>query len=181
MKSKIKVLSIVLLGGLLLSACVPPETEATETPVPSDTPAPPAPSAIQEPTLTAIPEIVIDMIEPFEGAKVEHIQMVKGTSDHLPADSVIWVVIYIPSTDRYYPHKSSAQMEVGGKWASSTYIGQPNEVGLKVDLVVVLANQEAQKEFEAYIAMSEANENHEGLAQLPSGAIIYERINFERK
>lgn len=190
MKTKIKFLSIVLLGGLLLFACVPPVPEPTETPAPSDTPAPTAtleppstiaPISTTEPTLTTIPKPAIDMIEPFEGAKVEHAQMVNGTSEYLPANSVIWIVVYIPSLDRYYPHKSSVQMEVGGKWASSTYIGQPDEVGLKVDLIVVLANQETQQEFKAYITASEENERYEGLAQLPSGAMIYERIAFERK
>ena len=181
---------VIVLGvGSILSACVPPKP--VSTPAFTNTPLPPIvtmePTATAEPTPTLlpietpIPEPEITIREPYDGVKVDHTQMVKGTSANLPEGSVIWLVIYVHEVDRYFPHKSAVTMEAGGSWSSITFIGREDEAGLKVDILAVLADQSAQAEFESYNRAAGEAESFEGIAQLPEGSLTYQRITFERK
>lgn len=191
MNSRFTFLYLFFLVCLLLSSCVPPEPitpTAEEIIIPSDTPMPtvtqipsstPIPTFTPPPTSTPSPEIVIT--EPFEGVKVEQIQPVKGTSQYLPDDNVIWIVIFIPSVGRYFPQNFPADIQANGEWSSVAYIGQQGESGLDADIVAVLANKDAQDSFNAYLSDAKDKNDYPGIQQLPNGAVIYHRRSVVRK
>jgi hypothetical protein len=123
----------------------------------------------------------VKITQPIEQAKVEQTEMVKGTSQMIPNGQVVWVVVFVHSVGRYYPQNNPADIEPSGDWASITYIGVPSDIGLKFDLIAVLADQQAQNAFNKYLVDARDKNDYPGLARLPNGATIYDRISVIRK
>ena len=155
--------TITILGfalSLLLTACLPSQTVTPISPTPSTD------AKISQPT---------------DGATVSQTETIKGTSQRVPDTSAIWVVVYIPSVGRYYPQNNPADIQANGNWSSVAYIGIPTDVGLKLDIIVVMADKTAQDAFNAYLKNARDKNDYPGLEQLPKGAKIYDRITVTRK
>lgn len=184
-----KMIPLVIAMCLILSACFPAPPAPTATPEPTFTAVPtftPAPTATLAPTLTPEPTftpVVVDIqvSQPIEGAKVNQIQAVEGTSLNIPDGSVIWVVIYLPIVRRYYPQDFPADIQVNNDWSTIVTIGQPGEVGLQADIIAVLADKSAQDVFNAYLQDAKSKNNFPGLEKLPDSALIYQRVSVVRK
>ena len=161
-----KPLIIMFFGlTLLLSDCWPkPGSNQTPTPVPSPT-----------------PTTSVKITQPTEGTKVEQTEMVKGTSQRIPSEQVIWVVVFVHKVGRYYPQNNPADVQASGDWASVTYIGVAADVGLKFDLIAVLADKEAQSAFNKYLVDARDKHDYPGFEHLPNGATIYDRVSTTRK
>src|SRR5207247_5996448 len=139
-----KTLIIMFFGlTLLLSECWPkPGSNQTPTPVPSPAPA-----------------TSVEITQPTEGTKVEQTEMVKGTSQRIPSEQVIWVVVFVHKVGRYYPQNNPADVQASGDWASVTYIGVAADVGLKFVLIAVLADKEVTSAFNKYLV--KARDKHD--------------------
>jgi hypothetical protein len=168
---------------LLLASCVPSPEAPPPTPIPSFTSVP-SPIPTDPPTVTPSPTQVVPEIrirEPISGGEVELKTTIKGISQNLPAGSVIWIVIYLPLTNRYYPTNEAAVVQVNGEWSALAQFGQEGETGLKADVIVVLANQDVQDAFIAYLTKAIADNDYPGMEGLPLGDIVYDRISVTRK
>lgn len=152
------VIGVIL--SLLLAACLPP---------PDPTPTPTAP----------VTEVKID--QPTEGAKIETIATIKGTSQMLPDESVIWAVVFLPATGRYYPQNYPADVQANGNWAAVINVGQEGESGLQADILAVVADASAQDIFNTYLTDARDKKDFPGLERLPDGALIYHRISVVRQ
>jgi hypothetical protein len=147
---------------VLLTACVPPPHEPT-----------PVPTA----TLTTDVRITY----PVDSVQVEREEMVRGTSQLIPEGYAIWIVVYPYVANRYYPQNDSAVIEAKGDWSSRTCIGVEADMGLKFDILAVLASKTAQDAFGAYLQTARDKEDWPGLEKLPKGATVYHRITVTRK
>lgn len=175
-----KIIILTIGFSLILTACFP---TPTPTPAPSGTPIPTntlVPTGTPPPTQT--PTVVtLQISQPIEGAKINQTETVKGNSQNIPAGSVIWIVVFLPSTGRYYPQNFPADVQANGDWTSLCYIGQANDSGLKAEFIVVLADKSAQDAFNAYLQDAKDKNDYSGLERLPAGATIYQRISVTRK
>jgi len=127
------------------------------------------------------PKPAVKITEPVEGALVDPSQMVRGTSRWVPTGQAIWVVVFVQKVGRYYPQNQAADVQANGGWSSITYIGIPSDVGLKFDLIAVLADSEGQAAFNKYLTNARNKSDYAGLEQLPTGATVYDRISVTRK
>jgi hypothetical protein len=153
MKTKTLCIALIFTGMLVISACIP----------------------------AAPTEISVTITKPVEGGKVDQFVTIGGNSQALPAKTVIWVVVYLPTVGRYYPQNVPADVQANGDWASITYIGQENDSGLAADIIVVIADKNAQDTFNAYLSDARDKSNFSGLEKLPKGAVIYDRISVSRR
>lgn len=126
-------------------------------------------------------ETVVTIVSPPEGAKVDQFVTIDGESQLLPANSVIWVVVYLPVTGRYYPQNFPADVQANGEWSSTAYIGQQNESGLAADIIAVAADGSAQNVFNTYLIEAKDKNDFSGLEQLPKGVTIYDRVSVIRR
>lgn len=126
-------------------------------------------------------ETTIVIVKPTEDAKVDQFLTVDGESQLLPDGSVIWVVVFLPRTGMYYPQNDPAAMQANGEWTAVAYIGQENESGLAADVIAVVADKSAQNAFRSYLSEARDKQNYPGMASLPSGAVIYDRVRVVRK
>lgn len=108
-------------------------------------------------------------------------EVIKGTSQALPAGTAIWVFVFIPHVGRYYPQNNPVDMQVNGEWSSVAFIGQETDAGMKADIVAVVADKSAQQAIFSYLQNARDTQNFAGLERIPEGALIYDRITVERK
>lgn len=127
------------------------------------------------------PKPSVKITQPANGAQADQTQMVRGTSQAIPNGQVIWVVVFVQKAGRYYPQNQSADIQPNGEWASVTYIGIPSDVGLKFDLLAVLADKEGQNAFNRYLVNARDRSDYPGLERLPDGATIYDRVSVTRR
>ena len=157
-------IAITLGSTLLLAACGWPQPKPQPTPTP-----------------TPVPTTNVKITEPSEGTKVAQTQMVKGTSQKIPDSQVVWVVLFVHNVGRYYPQNQRADIQANGDWASVSYIGVPKDIGLKFDVIAVLADKEGQNAFNKYLVDAKDKSDYAGLERLPDGATIYDRVSVTRR
>ena len=129
----------------------------------------------------AAPKPIVKITEPSEGGSVEPTQMVRGTSRAVPTGQVIWVAVFVQKVGRYYPQNQAADVQPNGGWSSLTYIGIASDVGLKFDLIAVLADRDGQAAFSRYLTDARNKSDYSGMEQLPQGVTVYDRISVTRK
>jgi hypothetical protein len=152
----------VIILSLLLTACFPSGA--------------PAPTAPPTPVVTSI-----QIDRPADGARVDQKETIKGQSQNLPPNTLIWIVIYLPSVERYYPQNHAANRQVDdGEWTATVSIGQDGETGLQADIIVVLADDNVQGIFNEYLEDARDKNDYPGLEMLPPD-IEYDRVSVIRK
>jgi hypothetical protein len=191
MKSWRKIHTFVLSLALLLTSCslVPPAPTVTPTFVPTLTLIPtlvptntPIPTNTPVPTPTYTPVVVqIEIRSPLDGEKVDKMTTVEGTSQNVPDGLVIWVVVFLPAVQRYYPMNDPAVILVNGDWKSQAYIGQDNDSGMKADIYAVLANRDAQDAFRTYLTNAINLQDYSGMPGFPEGSQVFGNISVTRR
>ena len=103
-----------------------------------------------------------------DGVVVSTFEQVTGTSKNIPTDSKVWVVIRVGS--RYYP-QPEPRVDNNGNWKCDVHFGGENDGGLPFDIIVIVANKDAQK------ALTDTDSF---TVFPPEGAIEYARITVYR-
>lgn len=125
------------------------------------------------------PEVAIT--SPSDGGTGVYMQPVRGTSDHIPDDKTLWLVVFSYHSNLYYPASKPADMEVSGQWASTAYLGLPETAGESFDLLAVLVDREAKADFEAYAERCQAANDWPGYEALPADTEVYDRVMVTRQ
>ena len=157
----------VMIASLLFSSCWPRPEQRN------------VPNA--SPTATATPSTEVNIKVPSEGSKVKQTEMVRGTSQNIPAGNVIWMVVFVHDVGRYFPQNQPADVRANGDWDSVTYFGIPSDKSLKFDAIAVLADGGGQLAFNNYLAEARDKNAWPGLERLPEGAKIYGRVSVTRE
>jgi hypothetical protein len=112
---------------------------------------------------------------PLEDYKVEIEQTVRGTSQNIPEDQKIWIVVFVHG-DNFYPQHYPINVQANGDWISTAITCTEVSAGEEFDILVVLANKEAQDILNAYIEQCKNEKKWPGLERLPEGAKIFDRV-----
>jgi hypothetical protein len=134
-------------------------------------------------TKTAImaPAPKIKITSPSNSASVNIQEIVTGTEEHIPEGSKLQIYVYACPVSKYYPQNGSMTYQ-NERWSTSGYIGDINTpVGTEFDIITVLADQKAQKEFDKYFEMCGKYNNWSlGMESIPESAKVYDRIRVTR-
>jgi hypothetical protein len=124
----------------------------------------------------------IDITDPAPHAVVGLELVVAGTSQRLPANHTVWVLVYSVASGRYYPQNGSALVLPDGDWGARVFVGVQQDAGAEFDLVAVLADAGAQQAFGDYHRRSTAAGAWDGLTpeELPPGAVQHDRVPVRR-
>jgi hypothetical protein len=118
---------------------------------------------------------------PTNLSRVEQTETVRGTVVGLPEEQVVWVIVFMQEVGRYYPQNRPADLEASNRWSSLVYIGVPSDTDKRFDILVVVADTNAQNALNAYLADARDRGDWAGMEALPEGAVIYDRITVTRK
>lgn len=141
---------------------------------------PAEPIKIPEPTQTvgsSNPEIVITY--PSTDSKVHQYETIEGTSQNIPDGYQIWVLGYSDS-GRYYPRPESKGIQENGKWDIEMDIGTESDSGVSYDIIVMLADAEANEIFDKYATTYTQSGEWPIVTEKPDGAIEYDKIRVTR-
>jgi PKD repeat protein len=112
--------------------------------------------------------------------KTAHIQQtITGTAKNIPNGYNLWILVYPYPAHRYYPQSGKMTIQ-NGKWSIPIYIGVSDNVGVKFNILAVLANKQANDKFKAYIQTGEKTNNWPGMVGIPSGSKVYDKITVTR-
>lgn len=121
------------------------------------------------------------IIRPVEGERVDMREMVRGSYSGIDGDGRLRLVVSVPSVEsRYYPQAEAARCMEGGRWTCPAFLGGSEDAGLEFDIIVVVADEEAERVFKEYLEESERRNAWTGMAELPSGAMILDSVSVTR-
>lgn len=118
---------------------------------------------------------------PRQADKVCFRQDVSGTAKGLPESSELWLVVYTPDIERYFPVGRAARVIRRGKtrWSGVAYMGGSprREVGDAFELQIVGATQSADRSLDEY---EKGPAIELGLPSLPSGTERLDKVFVTR-
>lgn len=127
------------------------------------------------------PDAEFAISEPRDGAQVEMSERVSGSSAHIDTPERVMLVTYWPGGGRFYPLAEPLDFEMDGEWSVRASIGQPGDVGVEFDLIMVLNDDDAHAELETYVAQVRASGGESpGLESLPDGSRRLEVVSVVR-
>jgi hypothetical protein len=124
--------------------------------------------------------VSVEINSPTNGSTQSYSATVTGTSKNVPNSDKIWLVVYIPKVNRYYPMPGPAAMDSTGNWYSFATLGGENDIGDQFDIIAVVANATAEDGIVNYNLNSMKVNNFEGITSLPTGAVEYSRVQVIR-
>jgi hypothetical protein len=126
----------------------------------------------------------IKITRPLDGDNVERILSIEGTSNNFTDFQKMWIFVYIPSINHYFPmdkRNMGFSLLADGNWTTQAIIGNPNESGKKFQLLAVIADEKANNEITLYLDEGNRKIIWPGIQELPDGTIIADRISVTRK
>lgn len=138
-----------------------------------------------EPTLTAStalsteiksPEIIIN----YTSDTAQIVENITGTAKNIPERHELWILVYAYPAHKYYPQNGTMDIQ-NGNWSIPAYIGVKDNVGVKFDIIAVLADENARAEFTSYIINGKINNKWPGIDKIPDGAKVYDKITVIRE
>ena len=147
----------------------PPTSKPTATPTPSPYIAPTATPPPPQPSIT--------IATPANNAPVNMYEWISGTSQNIPADRHLWIIIRVD--EKYFAHEVLT-INANGRWEHDTQIGQENEGGKRFDVMVVLANSSAHTTLRDWRDKQNTAQQYD-LTSLPVGVTQYSAISVTRR
>jgi hypothetical protein len=126
-----------------------------------------APPPTPTPTPTPTP-VDIKITYPLDSTTVQMKENITGTAINIPDGQQLWIAIYPQNANKYYP-QNPVDVQNDGSWTLPVQFGQPENVGVKYDLYAVLADKNAQKEFNDYLDNCIKTNSWPGMRELPNG------------
>jgi len=122
----------------------------------------------------------ISILDPEEEQKLplDTMYLVKGAASSVPHDLSLWLITTAPG-ERWYPQ--TAVQIVEDTWSGEMYTGIVENVDGEFYIYAVLANDEAHRQLNDYLKLSEEKWSWEGIQSLPMGAKIYAQVKVTGK
>ena len=97
-------------------------------------------------SVTRIPITDVTITFPSNNSEVEHVVFVEGTSQKIPSDQEICVIVYEPffENGNYFPMPKGVTVDQNGDWVAETTIGEDANIGEDFHIIAVLADQNAR-------------------------------------
>jgi hypothetical protein len=125
----------------------------------------------------------LSIISPKDNAAVSQSQPVFGTINHLCSGQHLWLVFQSGGRGGggYYPQNEAAVAGNTERWSTAAYFGRASKAdnGRPFTVLVVIADDSTNRQFQEYLATGEVTQNFPGLADL-SGATIVSEIKVIR-
>lgn len=129
-------------------------------------------------SITASPEVRI--ATPQDGQIVPVEIIATGTAQNLAQGQELWIVVEPRKNSLFYP-QAGPVIVASGLWTSSEiFIGRNQDAGQRFDILAVLADQQAQREFSAYLSEGQRTGSYRGLGNLPPGTAVAASVAVTR-
>lgn len=180
---------ITAIGGILLALHAIGYFDGSDNPTqvnpPSVTPTPestPTPTQESETEPTPTPTVAstqaeINITYPPDSSKVQMGETIKGTAANIPEGQQLWIVTRW--YDNYYP-QNYVDIQSDGSWELPVQIGEGDSHGDYYDIMAVLADKNAQNEFNNYLNTFEKTGVFPEMRKLPDGSMVKVKVTVVR-
>jgi hypothetical protein len=118
---------------------------------------------------------------PRPGDRVPQEITVSGQASNLSGD-FLWILLRPASVDRFYPQTGPVRPQSNGTWTSPLiFLGSSEDAGEQFAIIAVVANAEANRNLERYLARGIETGNFPGLTSLPQGITPYSTVVVTRQ
>ncbi len=118
---------------------------------------------------------------PLNMSEIEWDLTINGMSQNVSNNQRLWIVLFIPLVQRYYPQQGPVAINETGNWEAHAFVGQPAQAGLKVDILVIIAHAKTSEKINETFERWVRKNDFKGCGQLPKGVTIADRISVIRK
>ncbi|MDQ3803192.1 MAG: hypothetical protein M3416_04990 [Acidobacteriota bacterium] len=122
----------------------------------------------------------VKIIVPADNAAVPQSVKVIGKYQNLPEGQRIWVMVYPTDTGNYYP-QDPVKEQPDNTWTCDAFVGHGGDVGRIFFIQVVLADRDAQGEFNTYVNRVKETNDSPGMKVLPKGTQPCTSVRVRRK
>lgn len=123
----------------------------------------------------------MEITSPSDGSYVEMSVPVEGIVNDFDGDEDrLWIVVFSPEVNRYYPQSSNVILDSPDHWYSHAIVGLEGDSGKEFEIILIFADSEAHNELIQYIEWCIANGSQPGLVMLPEGAVVFDSITVIR-
>jgi hypothetical protein len=119
----------------------------------------------------------INIIYPLDSSNVQMKETVKGTATNIPEGQQLWIVT--SWYDYYYP-QNYVDIQSDGSWKLPVKIGEGDSDSTYL-IIAVLADKNAQNEFNNYLNTFEKTGQYHDMRKLPDGAKSKVSVTVYRK
>lgn len=120
----------------------------------------------------------IKITKPKNNADVQMYCNIEGTSNNIPENKKIWIIIYSHSDRKYFPLHNSVNAIIKGDWyMNNVTIGTTTDVNNCFDIMAYLLDEDEIKVLKSDISKPE----YGGHNQIPLGFNLFHKITVIRK
>lgn len=117
---------------------------------------------------------------PKDTALVDMQETITGTVNSMREDTHIYLVVYSPQQNRYYP-QGNPELKDDGEWSCAVYFGNAQNSGHAFELRLVAVSASTAKAYQNYLDTCESSQSWPGMAALPDGSQTLHNIQLTRK
>jgi len=119
----------------------------------------------------------VEITHPKDKSVVSESASVTVNYAHIDTDQTIWIVVYSPSSDKYFPQGRIPNNESGTWSLRNRPIGSSLDSGQEFDIMAFTLSEDASRSMENVCSVVD----FAGLIELPTGASLCDRITVTRK
>ena len=131
-------------------------------------------------SVTEVDSFTCEVTYPTANSTVSMNDYASGTCSPIPESYTLWTVVYPYPARRYYPQEAVRRQQTG-EWKSYVGFGVEESKGVLFDLVMVLADENANKKFKFFNEECEKKKSWPGMEKLPEDIKILSEITVKRK
>ncbi len=130
------------------------------------------PTTTTSTTTTTVPVPSIRLENPVDASRIPRPASVSGVVSGLPTGATIWVLTQPIEGGEYQPDQRATVDRATGRWTGTVYAGDPRplDAGKEFNVLAVISDANADRQFQAYVDENEKTQDYEGLRTLPAGA-----------
>jgi hypothetical protein len=124
-------------------------------------------------------QATVKITSPLNNGEAGPTQQMTGTAPSISSGQTLWIFVYVPSVQRWYPQTPPVTVENDGSWTYRPGIGTSADNGKIFLLQAVIADSNATTAVNDYLN-SGPRTGWPGMRALPAGASIADQVSVTR-
>ena len=120
----------------------------------------------------------VKIVDPQDDQTVLNAIAVRGTIEGaIPSDNYLWLLVGEEAVNLWWPQGGGSITPIMGEWSTTAFVGGGSDldIGKEQQIVVILVNEEVNKEFKGWMEAGLKTGDWPGL-RLPSGMVL-DKVN----
>lgn len=129
------------------------------------------------------PSVQAKIETPLEGGDVWYRISVEGTHRNVPDNMELWLVLYSPDEDIFYPQPSAIMLLPGGRWYTMASIGEDKSeyIGKTYEMLLLMLPRTSAMQLVKHVQEAMARGKGYGTPNIPRNGVVMDRRIITRR